>query len=165
MKKINFYKKRKTKKKKETLKIKNKRRLDTSWTTPGCIHVVVAAWNANSRQISMAVDGRMQRPWKKEKKKKKKGGERERKEESSERSSKGSPKPRLVREACVQDTRSDKECLLPIGLCPPTPSSTPDTRVYPHTRANPPMKRYVCAIKLVRFLSAPSFPPRGIPAS
>lgn len=31
-------------------------------------------------------------------------------------SNKGGPKPRLVREACVQDTRVDKECLLPIGL-------------------------------------------------
>lgn len=31
-------------------------------------------------------------------------------------SNKGGPKPRLVREACVQDTRVDKERLLPIGL-------------------------------------------------
>lgn len=139
-KKIKFYKKKKQRRRRKTreiLKIKNKR--ITTCSTPlgqhPGVHVVVAAWNANSRQISMAVEcnGREKR---KKRKGKKKG--RKRKKESSERSSKGSPKPRLVREACVQDTRSDKECLLPIGLCPPTPSSTPDTRVCPHTRANPP---------------------------
>lgn len=35
---------------------------------------------------------------------------------NGEHSNKGGLKPRLVREACVQDTRVDKECLLPIGL-------------------------------------------------
>lgn len=40
----------------------------------------------------------------------------QRPEKNGKHSNKGGPKPRLVREACVQDTRVDKECLLPIGL-------------------------------------------------
>lgn len=74
-------KKRRRRKTREILKIKNKR--ITTCSTPlgqhPGVHVVVAAWNANSRQISMAVECNGREKKKKKERKKKGGKEKERK--------------------------------------------------------------------------------------